>query len=311
MLRIKQLKREAVIRCLQGEGNTRGMKTGGNVKIGACSWNYHSWNGLVYSTRSSTASGYLVEYAQKYRTVEIDSWFYRIPTKREVSSYKAAVDRQFRFTCKVPQVICLTHERAKGAGWELVRNEGFLSIKKFESFLRAIDELLPQIDSIMFEFEYLNKQKMSSQAEFLDRFGEFLEKCPHGLPLAIETRNGNYLNDAYFDFLREKNIAHVFSEKIYMPHVYDVYDKCRERLRGHPVIRLMGGERTRMEEKTGGEWNRIIEEKGDKDRIIAMILDMANTVRDITLNINNHYEGSAPLSMRYFEERLGELVHAG
>ncbi len=287
------------------------MSAGANVRIGACSWNYHSWMGLVYTVRSSTAAGYLVEYSQRYRTVEIDSWFYRIPTRREVSSYKSAVDTEFRFTCKAPQEICLTHERARGAGGELVRNDGFLSIKRFESFLKAIEELLPQIDSIMFEFEYLNKQKMPTQAEFLDRFGEFIEKCPRGLPLALETRNGNYLNDAYFDFLRAKNIAHVFSEKIYMPHVYEVYEKFRGRLSGHPVIRLMGGDRKRMEEKSGDEWNRIIEEKGDRERIVEMILDMAKTLKNITLNVNNHYEGSAPLSMRYFEERLGGHVHEG
>lgn len=287
------------------------MSARSTIRVGACSWNYHSWMGLVYTRRSPTAAGYLIEYAQKYRTVEIDSWFYRIPTRREVSSYKSAVDAEFRFTCKVPQEICLTHERAKGADGALVKNEGFLSLKRFESFLKAIEELLPQIDAVMFEFEYLNKQKMPSQSEFLDRFGEFLEKCPRGLPLALETRNGNYLNEAYFDFLRERNIAHVFSEKIYMPHVYEVYGKYRERLSGHPVIRLLGGERKRMEEKTGEEWNRIVDEKEDKDRIIAMILDMIKTVKEITLNINNHYEGSAPLSMRYFEERLGEHGRAG
>ena len=44
------------------------------------------------------------------------------------------------------------------------------------------------------------------------------------IPLAIETRNKNYLKRAYFQFLQERHVMHVFSEKLYMPHIYKVYE---------------------------------------------------------------------------------------
>ncbi|MGD9202119.1 MAG: DUF72 domain-containing protein [Chitinispirillia bacterium] len=58
-----------------------------SLKIGTCSWNYPSWVGLVYSKKCALSSMYLNEYAEVFRTVEIDSWFYKLPNKKDVSDY--------------------------------------------------------------------------------------------------------------------------------------------------------------------------------------------------------------------------------
>jgi uncharacterized protein YecE (DUF72 family) len=71
----------------------------------------------------------------------------------------------------------------------------------------------------MFQFEYLNKSKMPSLKAFLDWLHEFFEKAPKGFSYAIETRNPNYLSTAFFDFLREHELGHVFLEGYYMPHM--------------------------------------------------------------------------------------------
>jgi len=38
-----------------------------------------------------------------------------------------------------------------------------------------------------------------------------------------------------------------------------------------------------------------------------MIADLLNNGVDVFLNVNNHYEGSAPLTIRRFAERLEEI----
>ena len=43
------------------------------LRIGACSWKYPSWQGLVYS--AAQGIDYLQEYAARYDTVEVDQWF--------------------------------------------------------------------------------------------------------------------------------------------------------------------------------------------------------------------------------------------
>ena len=52
------------------------------------------------------------------------------------------------------------------------------------------------------------KQKMKSQREFLDKFGDFISRLDRTWPCAVETRNPNYLNGAYFDFLAEYGGGH-------------------------------------------------------------------------------------------------------
>lgn len=79
----------------------------GKLYLRTCSWKYDSWIGLVYSQKQRTAAGYLAEYAQKSNTVEIDSWFYKLPTPTEVWSYLEKFPAEFRFTCKVTQEISL------------------------------------------------------------------------------------------------------------------------------------------------------------------------------------------------------------
>lgn len=222
-----------------------------NLRIGTCSWNYDSWVGLVYSSPKRTAAEYLKEYSLKFNTVEIDSWFYRVPSMKEVIDYQSAVDKDFRFTCKVSQEITLTHLREKTPDGNYAVNPYFLSVEKLEHFLSVIEPLLPQIDAIMFEFEYLNKQKMKSLDEFIDRLGAFFGKAPGGLPYAIEPRNKNYLTEDYFKFLNDTRLLHVFVETIYMPHIYLVYQENKEYLIGASVVRLLGGDRTEMEERSG------------------------------------------------------------
>jgi len=124
-----------------------------NVQFGTCSWNYDSWVGLVYPSKMDRAVSYLPYYAKKFNTAEIDSWFYRIPDERDVREYKEAVPESFRFTCKVPQQITLTHHRNRKRGTPLRKNGDFLSVPLFEAFVRAVEPLLPQIDAVMFEFE--------------------------------------------------------------------------------------------------------------------------------------------------------------
>jgi uncharacterized protein YecE (DUF72 family) len=277
--------------------------------------NVLSWVGLVYSEPQRRAAAYLHDYSQTYDTVEIDSWFYKIPEPEEVADYLAQVPDDFRFTCKVPQELTLTHLRGSGgASSTNVANPAFLSPERFEQFLKAIEPMLPRLDAIMFEFEYLNKDKMPSLDVFLAKFDEFLAAAGEqvrGLPLAIETRNKNYLSSAYFSFLRDQRLMPVFSEKIFMPHIYDVYQQYKDSVTTDVVIRLLGGDRAAIEKKTNEQWNTIVEPKPDKEEIIKMALDIGSCGHGVTINVNNHYEGSAPLTIEAMKQMLQNLAGSG
>ena len=274
-----------------------------NLRIGTCSWNYESWVGLVYSEPSRTAAGYLPEYAKRFRSAEVDSFFYRMPQSRDVLDYLGAVDEDFRFTVKVTEDISLTHLRNGGVK-QLIPNASFLSPELFSAYLDRIDPMLGRTDAVMLEFEYLNKDKMKDVGVFMKAIDVFMESVPDGIPIAIETRNKNYLTREYFQFLREKKIIHVFSEKLYLPHVYEVYETFGDLISGLSVLRLLGGDRKEMEKRTGEKWNKIVDEKPDKARIADMTKTIIYRGGKVVININNHYEGSAPLTAAYFERGL-------
>jgi uncharacterized protein YecE (DUF72 family) len=280
-----------------------------NPQIGTCSWKYDSWLGLVYTKPCRTAAEYLQEYSTKYRTVEIDSWFYRLPTRDIALDYLHYVDKDFRFTCKIPNAISLTHQRKKGPANELISNPTFLSNELFQEFLDAVEPMAGRIDAFMLQFEYLNKQKMKSLDDFLRALDTFLLEAPDNIPLAIETRNKKYLKKEYFQFLQEKNLIHVFSEKLYMPHICNVYEEFGDLLIETTVMRLLGGDRKEIENKTNKKWNSIVEPRDELKRIAEMAKHLIDRGVNTIINVNNHYEGSAPLTIERLLQFLSNDSH--
>lgn len=281
------------------------------LRFGTCSWKFPSWVGVVYSQEYRYAADYLPEYAGHFSTAEIDSWFYHMPTSREVGEYKRSVPDSFRFTCKVPRDLTLTHHRASsGRGTAPPKtgskNENFLSQSLFDQFVEITEPLHRQIDAMMFQFEYLNKQKMGSAAEFIDRFGEFIKDIDPALPVGLEIRNANYLTEEYFHFLAAAGLIPVLPEKQYMPPVTDVYQRFKSLLGDKLVFRLMGGDRREIEQLSGNKWDRLVMEKPNLQEIAATLIDAALQA-DVSVNVNNHFEGSAPLTIR----RLQAAVQPG
>lgn len=284
------------------------------VRIGACSWKYPSWEGLVYST--ARGIDYLHEYAAHYDTVEVDQWFWslfgpgspRLPDAADVLAYRRAVPGSFRFTIKAPDSLTLTHYRshrrptpvASAAAAPLAPNPSFLSHDLFSAFWQSISPLHDTLGVTMFQFEYLNRQKMASQAAFEESFAAFAAGLPASFSFGLETRNPNYLNASYFDLLLRLGVAPVLLEGYYMPPVSQVYARWRSLLLQFPlvVIRLLGPDREGMETATGNVWNELVAPKdAGLAEVAAMTRDLLAAGARVYINVNNHYEGSAPLTI--------------
>lgn len=278
----------------------------GELRIGTCSWKYGSWHNLVYS--AAKGINYLEEYARKYNTVEIDQWFWslfgedsvRLPRASDVQAYRASVPDDFRFTVKVPNSITLTHFYKKAKSDPLEANPYFLSPRLFETFVDALTPVHDMLGPLMFQFEYLNKQKMRSQQEFENQFEPFVGQVDRRFPLALETRNGNYLNRSLFTFLDRTGVSPVLLQGYWMPPVTELYEEWRPHFLRHEdvVVRLLGPDRKEMEERTGKLWHEIVAPRDEElTAIVDMVRDMVNEGLRVYLNVNNHYEGSAPLTI--------------
>ncbi|MCX8010835.1 MAG: DUF72 domain-containing protein [Ignavibacteria bacterium] len=281
------------------------------LRIGTCSWKYDSWRGLIYPVEGKF--DYLKEYSKHYSTVEIDQWFWSLhnggkitlPKETVVEEYVKSVPKNFKFSIKVPNSITLTHFYRKSKSEPLIPNENFLSNKLFNSFLKSLKPMWNNLGPLMFQFEYLNKEKMSCKEEFQNKFESFISKCSRDFDYAIEIRNPNYLDKNYFQFLRENKITHVFLQGYYMPSIVDIYKKFENEFRNQVVIRLHGPDRKGIEEKSEGSWNKIIEAKDSElNDIVSMIQTLQSHKVNVYLNVNNHYEGSAPLTIQKITQLL-------
>ena len=281
------------------------------IRIGTCSWKYDSWKGILYPERSNF--NFLEEYSKHYNTVEIDQWFWSLhavdkitlPKTNDVKLYSASVADGFKFTIKVPNSVTLTHFYQKKKADPLIPNPHFLSREIFNSFLDILSPMHSQIGVLMFQFEYLNKQKMSTQHQFIEMFEYFLDNIKTHLDIGIEIRNPNYLNKNFFEFLHRNNLAMVFLQGYYMPPVWEVFKNYTEFIGNIAIVRLHGPDRKGIEKKTGSVWNQIVEPKDDElDKISELITFLDSKKVDVYVNVNNHFEGSAPLTIKKLKEVL-------
>lgn len=299
---------------------------GWKLRVGTCSWKYPSWKGLVYS--QATGIDYLSEYARRFDTVEVDQWFWTLPETATAAQYASVTPQDFRFTIKLPNALTLTHFYPKRAGRPAKRedhstaghparredppqgeqalrpNPEFLSVPLFTDVLTRLEPLAPRIGMLMLQFEYLNARKMASQEQFLELLGGFVAAIPRSLPVAVEPRNPHWLNKRYFEFLAEKGLSHVFLQGYYMPPIFETWRRFGSIVRDPVVVRLHGPDRDGIERLTGEKWDRVVAPKDDD---LARLLDMMRDMRDrgmtVYLNINNHFEGSAPLTIGRLRER--------
>src|SRR5439155_22057202 len=76
-----------------------------DVRVGCSGWNYDSWKQPVY--RGAPSSRWLERYAELFDTVEVNSSFYRLPSRTAVERWAKQTPEGFLFTVKSSRF--LTH----------------------------------------------------------------------------------------------------------------------------------------------------------------------------------------------------------
>jgi uncharacterized protein YecE (DUF72 family) len=265
----------------------------------------------VYSSREP--SNYLEEYARKYNTVEVDQWFWSLgksgaalPRREAVAEYDAATPADFLFTVKCPNTITLTHQYAR-KGEPLVENTRFLDVEFFLRFIESLAPLIPKVGLFIFQFEYLNKDKMESKAKFFEGLASFMDRLPADFPYAFEIRNPRWMDADWFTLLKEKKVAPVLLQGYWMDDVAKMLDTYGNLIDDTFCVRLHGEDREGMEEKTGEDWSKIVRPKDEElARISYSIKKTFGHGKTVYININNHYEGSAPRTIEKFKKLIAD-----
>src|SRR5579863_2241449 len=116
------------------------MSENTGIRLGTSAFTAAGWPGTFYP-KGLPEREYLTYYATKFNAVEVDSTFYRTPSKATVQGWAKKTPDGFLFAAKVPQVI--THEKV------LVDCEA-----EFKEFVDTMDLLGGKLGPLLLQFDY-------------------------------------------------------------------------------------------------------------------------------------------------------------
>ncbi len=249
------------------------------VKIGTSGFSYKDWLGNFYPQFCPPAD-FLTFYSSKFKTVEIDATFYRIPSKETVQKWAKVTPDDFVFAAKFPQTV--THE-----------GELTTRIANARTFIEVMNYLESKRGPLLLQFPY------SFKPDQIETLLGLLEALPDDGLFAVEFRNKKWLETkGIFDILTEKNIAFCLIDHPWMPRV-------NVKTADFQYFRFLG-DRKKIEndfsyvrfdrEEELVQWSKIIEEWASQDI-------------NCFVYFNNHYSGHAPTTGNLLREILSNSVN--
>jgi uncharacterized protein YecE (DUF72 family) len=153
-----------------------------NLYVGTSGYSYKEWKGTFYP-KDLPAKQMLRYYAERFRTVEINNTFYRMPRASVLEAWSGEVPADFKFVLKASQRI--THmKRLKDAG------------DSVSYLLEVAGALKEQLGPLLFQLPPNLKKDVT-------RLREFLTLLPPERRAAFEFRNQSWFDEEVFGLLRD------------------------------------------------------------------------------------------------------------
>ncbi|MFO1501889.1 MAG: DUF72 domain-containing protein [Verrucomicrobiota bacterium] len=162
-----------------------------NLYVGTSGYSYKEWKGPFYP-EDLPDKQMLRYYGERFRSVEINNTFYRMPKASVLEAWTSEVPPEFQFVLKAPQRI--THmQRLKDAADNVAY------------FLKTAASLTSKLGPLLFQLPPYFKQD-------LPRLRDFLALLPPDRRIAFEFRHQSWFADEVFALLREHRIALCIAE---------------------------------------------------------------------------------------------------
>jgi uncharacterized protein YecE (DUF72 family) len=162
-----------------------------NLYVGTSGFSYKEWKGSFYP-EDLPDKQMLRYYAERFRSVEINNTFYRMPKDLLLHSWAAEVPAEFKFVLKAPQRI--THmQRLKDAG------------DSVSYFLKVASVLKERLGPLLFQLPPFMKKDAA-------RLRDFLALLPPDRHAAFEFRHQSWIDEEIFGLLRGHKAALCIAE---------------------------------------------------------------------------------------------------
>ena len=156
------------------------------IYVGTSGYNYPEWRGTFYPDEFP-AKDMFEFYAARFRTVEINYTFYRMPTPKTTGAWRDQAPEGFRYALKAPRRI--THDKRLK---DVADSTGF--------FCDAARVLGAALGPLLFQLPPNLKGDVA-------RLEAFLETVPRDLPSAMEFRHDSWHSDEVVAVLRKFGVA--------------------------------------------------------------------------------------------------------
>lgn len=158
-----------------------------NLYVGTSGYSYSEWKGSFYPA-DLPEKEMLRFYGERFRTVEINNTFHRMPSPTLLNGWAAEVPAGFRFGLKAPMRI--THmERLQGSDDSL------------SYFIDVAGALRERLGPLLFQLPPNFKKDLSRLRSFL------VSLPPRYYHAAFEFRNASWFDDEVFDSLKKHGVA--------------------------------------------------------------------------------------------------------
>jgi uncharacterized protein YecE (DUF72 family) len=163
-----------------------------SVFVGTSGWQYRHWRGRFYPQGLPSAS-WLGHYAERFRTVEVNASFYRLPERATVRRWAETVPPAFVFVFKASRY--LTHIRRLRDPEEPLR-------RMYDVIAGAGSKLGP----VLFQLPPTLRRDDGL-------LGAFLERLPREPRSAFEFRHASWFADEVFEALDASGAALVHADR--------------------------------------------------------------------------------------------------
>lgn len=243
--------------------------------LGTSGWSYKDWIGPFYTKKDKSM---LRAYSKIFRTVEINSTFYRYPSKGTVMGWVKYSPDGFVYSAKLPKLI--THEK------KLDLNEGVE--EDLEKFIKLIEplSLSGKLGCVLVQlppkFEYKPKE-----------LEDFFKIFPTHIRFAVEFRDPSWIRKETWALLKKYQVAYtIVDEPLLPPEIHITTNVAYFRWHGH-------GTRP---------WYNYRYHNEELQPWIPKIRKTAENVQEIYGYFNNHYHGYAVENCLQVLEMLGLLT---
>lgn len=154
--------------------------------VGTSGFDYKEWKPDFYP-EELPKKDFLRYYATRFRSLELNSTFYRMPNQRNIAAWRAATPEDFRFALKVSRKI--TH-------MERLRTPS----ESLDYFVRTVVDLEKRLGAVLFQLPPTLKCDT-------ERLAALFDAVPDSLPAAIEFRHDSWFVEEVYRILEDHSAA--------------------------------------------------------------------------------------------------------